>query len=871
MKKRFFTSTTFKLFAAFSITLGIFLMPVKVIINPNHSFGVSIQESKAADTIKTSDSGAVQTWPDGTVGLQMVQYPPGSKDIVTGMSYPNGGTTKYYKQDFSTGNPQVITKLDYDANVRFALNQTNPTLENQAASIATQRAVDNPTAENIAAADAAVVAADDAADAADEQGSFLKDPMKFIARGLLGIILKSIAYILLIIRALAGLLLVISAKILDWSLQVSIGFDYTKIGGVSEVWTIVRDIFNVLFVFILLWAGITQIIGTAKVNTKQIIIGVVIAGLLINFSMFFARVLIDTSNIVSTALYNQLVTINGPSVSLTTGLTSGLGIPQVTASGGNAFTANYNAGKTEISSTNITNTIGTFGTIILFILQITIYLVAAFAFFSVFILFIGRIVTLLLLLALSPLGFLGTTAIGELLKDVKKTTDWWWEEFTAQLFVAPIFLLLIFITLKIAHGFGDPTKMNAITDALGKSSQTGGLDPSILFKFAIIIYLILKTVELTKKSSGSVGAAINSIGQKAVGFGLGVATGGGAMMLRGSIGKFASNVAKGNGRIGGALNRAANRGGALGGFAKWTQTGAEKTAGASFDMRNTALGKNMATRSGIDANAGVKVATGGYDGSRKRYDERQTKNAEIASRLTDREKEGVSIKVKDEEMRINAELSVSKSTTSKKEGEVVGLEKFIEALKMNKGKFVTDKDGNSVKSDDTIIKQKEKEHTEKVAEVEERKVKEKKLEERVSGDGKRKAQDDAEKAVIKQKKVEYAEGVESGKQNTPNKTVGGIVGGVIGTVLAPGAGSVIGAAAGATIGKMLRRSKEDNATAAKAVRKEAGGKDTGTRAIDLLAEIEKDRLAKEKAANASPKTSAPINPAPANPSGPSTP
>jgi|GEM_PF-6926558 len=449
--------------------------------------------------------------------------------------------------------------------------------------------------------------------------------------GLLEIILAAVAYIFLAVRALAALLLTISAWVLDQSLKATIGFDYSQIGGVSDVWKIVRDSFNVLFVFILLWAGITQIIGIAKTNTKQIIIGVVIAGLLINFSMFFARVLIDVSNMTSTSLYNQIVNTSGSATSnfsLSSGLTQGLGVAAITITNSNAFTADWNNGNSEIGKAS--GVLNTFQIILLFVMQIAVYLIAAFAFISVCILFIGRIVMLTLLLALSPIGFLGTSAIGGVLSKVRDASKWWWDEFSAQLFITPIFLLLIFITIKVANpGVGSP-EMSSILETM-KGGSIKSVDFTMFLKFGIVIFLILKTVEITKKSSGSVGQSINSFGSKAVGFGLGVATGGAALALRSSVGRLAANAANSD-----KLKGAAAQGGIKGLGARMALRASSATSKASFDARNTESGKFLAKKSGIDANANIpgftKAKTGGFMQAQKTYTQGKVENAKLMNR-----------------------------------------------------------------------------------------------------------------------------------------------------------------------------------------------------------------------------------------------
>jgi len=341
--------------------------------------------------------------------------------------------------------------------------------------------------------------------------------------------------------------------------------------------------------------------------------------------MFFARVLVDASNTVSTALYNQVISVSTKgtqNVSLSTALVQGLGIAQITIVDSNAFTTDWGNGSGNLSAS--TDTKSVFKIILLFVMQTVIYLVTAFAFISVCVIFIGRVVTLALLLALSPLGFLGTSAIGNLISKVKEASKWWWDEFTAQLFVIPIFLLLIIITIKISYGL-DSVELNQLTEGV----KTGSINFSIFLKFAIMIFLILKTVSITKESSGKLGQSINNFGSKAVGFGLGVATGGGAMLARRTIGVGLSNIAKGNNKFGNFLQNQKAKGSIMANIAL---RGAEKGAKSSFDVRNTESGKYLAKKTGIDANANIpefmKAKKGGYDQAQKDFEKKQVESVE---------------------------------------------------------------------------------------------------------------------------------------------------------------------------------------------------------------------------------------------------
>src|SRR4051812_35738977 len=68
-------------------------------------------------------------------------------------------------------------------------------------------------------------------------------------------------------------------------------------GAINVTWTAVRDVANMLFIFALLYTAIMTIFG--KGDYKRTILNLIIAALLINFSLFFTKVIIDAANLLS--------------------------------------------------------------------------------------------------------------------------------------------------------------------------------------------------------------------------------------------------------------------------------------------------------------------------------------------------------------------------------------------------------------------------------------------------------------------------------------------------------------------------------------------------------------------------------------------
>ncbi|MBP9780727.1 MAG: hypothetical protein KBC42_02265, partial [Candidatus Pacebacteria bacterium] len=83
-------------------------------------------------------------------------------------------------------------------------------------------------------------------------------------------------------------LLALSGQFMDFLLGYTLDSGSYSIGNfVGQGWKLVRDLTNILFIFILVSIGIGTIIGNSKLGDKKLIGWVIIVALLINFSLFF--------------------------------------------------------------------------------------------------------------------------------------------------------------------------------------------------------------------------------------------------------------------------------------------------------------------------------------------------------------------------------------------------------------------------------------------------------------------------------------------------------------------------------------------------------------------------------------------------------
>lgn len=261
--------------------------------------------------------------------------------------------------------------------------------------------------------------------------------------------------------------------------------------NIALAWSLIRDVLNMGFIFVLLWIGIRTILGVDS-GYQKLIPRIVIAGLLINFSFFFTEVMIDASNVITVELYesiaeigeaasNQKIDINNPNPKLNQ--TIGPGISA-------AFMSGLNLGFKPDS--------GDLGQRITQVIFSTLtFVILAFLFLVMGAMILTRFIILIILLITSPIAF-----IGDILPQLGAQSKKWWSTLTDQLIFAPAFMLFMLITVLIVNsqGFKD-----GITADAANGSPFGTETLSALLSYAIVIGLMVAGLIIAKQLAGSAG------------------------------------------------------------------------------------------------------------------------------------------------------------------------------------------------------------------------------------------------------------------------------------------------------------------------------------------------------------------------------
>ncbi len=459
----------------------------------------------------------------------------------------------------------------------------------------------------------------------------------------------------------------LAGRFLDFLIYYSIDSDSYRTDFVTKSWGIIRDITNILFIITLLYIAIKTILNINVSNNKKLISALVVVALIINFSLFFTQVVIDSSNILAKVFYNNIETTKKGQVG-----TEAEGEKSISV----ALVSKFNP-QEMVSGEFINKSIGFYIFIILLSIAIMLYL--AWILFIIAFLFIGRVIMLWISMIFSPISFVSYAVPFNIPYFGHKE---WWKELLSNAFMAPIFIFFLYIIilfLDIGIKFTYSGDLNTQT-AYGTMRNI----MNVVIPFAMLFLLLKTAKDLTIKLSGKLGEGFSKIGKKiggaAVGLTLGAVTGGAALAARGTIGALGSTI-KNNEKI---KNAAATKKGFTGWASRMAIKGADKTSKASFDARNIGMVNTLAGKAGFNLNSGAKfVGLGAKQGGH---------DALIQKKISDKEKE--------------LELYKTKMTDS----EVAEWNRKRDA----NGKGIRDKEGNLIVKADDLNNYRMNEYKEKI-------------------------------------------------------------------------------------------------------------------------------------------------------------
>jgi hypothetical protein len=288
--------------------------------------------------------------------------------------------------------------------------------------------------------------------------------------------------------------------------------------AIDSLWSTVRDIFNLTFIFGLVYIGFKMILDSSDSSARKMLVSLIGAALLVNFSLFITKFVVDFSNIAATQIYQAFGDTNLPEFSITNGFMTMMGINrligvEMTASAGYAYIV---------------------GMLIVFAVLIYVFLAGA-------IMIIIRFVVLCIYMVFSPMMFLGWV-----FPAMKGHSEKYWKGFLNQAFFAPAFIFMLYLSYRVTYTFNYTTKDwgNFFGQGVAEPIGVDGLIPF----FAMVIIFLLASI-MVAKNMGAVGAStVVSVGNNIRGraqVALGAGTAGMAARLgRSTIGASANALAQ---------------------------------------------------------------------------------------------------------------------------------------------------------------------------------------------------------------------------------------------------------------------------------------------------------------------------------------
>ncbi|HET8574627.1 MAG TPA: hypothetical protein VFM02_00440 [Candidatus Paceibacterota bacterium] len=406
---------------------------------------------------------------------------------------------------------------------------------------------------------------------------------------------------------------------------------------VTKGWGLTRDIVDSLFIFIILYIAISLILQLNTGNAKRMLVTMIVVALLINFSLFFAHLVIDASNVAAVTFYNHIGKVktsdsitndpNIPERDLSEALVAGLAPQKMIDT--NMFgqaqrDPSYDTDKQSIL-------------LMIIIMAAILNMIAAVALLTAIVVFLARIVILWLLMIVAPFAFLGFI----IPKMTGNLGQKWISMLLSQSFVAPVFLFFFYLLIYFIGQKPIDSLLNT-----GASSTWTGTIITLMLVAAFYIVLFLAILGVTVQMSGKGGKAGVGFGKYVAGAAVGGYVGAWAASGRQSIGRGATLLSnskkvrnwRDNGR----------------GFGYQLSRGIDRTAKSSFDVRSTKAGQKAFGATGLKSG----MAAGGQGGFKETIRKRNENLDAIQNAIVDPEKKAAFIRWRMGQTRQNGRLDV---------------------------------------------------------------------------------------------------------------------------------------------------------------------------------------------------------------------
>ncbi len=298
-----------------------------------------------------------------------------------------------------------------------------------------------------------------------------------------------------------GVILRLAGTIFDtliWYVIVAFGTTLKELSitpAIDVGWKVLRDLANILIIGMFTFIAIGTILGLEKFGAKKAIAQVLIVAVLINFSLIFAKLIIDGSNFASYVVYRQVAgaQTNG---SFKFDIASAFLLPMgITSVWSDTAKATEKVGK-ESNSGFTAFFFGLVGGFVLLavagVLLYGCFLIAARAILFIFLMLTG------------PLAF-ATYLHPDLAESEYGWSNWWKSLINTAIF-GPLLMILLAISLIIIRAAGNQTGVDTTLGAViaNPETQLAGSGWVTILVYLIGIGLLFVSFRMAGKFAGSI-------------------------------------------------------------------------------------------------------------------------------------------------------------------------------------------------------------------------------------------------------------------------------------------------------------------------------------------------------------------------------
>lgn len=305
----------------------------------------------------------------------------------------------------------------------------------------------------------------------------------------------------------------LTGELFDICLRFSIdvrgtqGYGSWPLAEIAMAWTLLRDVCNVAFVFMLLYIAILTILD--KGNWKSLLTTLIVMAILINFSLLFSEAVIDVGNTLSAAIYNKIVSSQNFQNTQNCGGANQYGCTP-------SISAFYVYGlqlSTQFNANDLRNM--TFNQRFMgYVMQILLENLAIFLFIMGALLFVMRTVILIFVMILSPIAF-----VAYILPGMRSIWSKWLGALIRETFFAPAYMFTIYITALMIYAkqFHGSSFSRAESDLVTGKVAPGGAVFGIFMHYLIIAGFMYSGLYLARQFGGTSASFAEKWSRKAAG------------------------------------------------------------------------------------------------------------------------------------------------------------------------------------------------------------------------------------------------------------------------------------------------------------------------------------------------------------------